>query len=247
MDIAEDYSENYQTGWIKIFRSIRNHWIWDDPVKFQRWVDILLEVNHSGKTVNIGYKKFECNKGECLVSLESWGKRWNVSKTVVNNFFRLLQSDGMIEVKNETVTTRLIVCNYDTYQQNQNAIKTQQSSNSTATVPRQSTTKNYKNEKKFIYSEFYDLELETSNNDSNYKNFIEFIHGASELGRLNGVLSIPEQLTFEEFEKILLRCSENKKNLRDILTKIENTKKYYKDKKNLYRTLLNWTEDRFIK
>ena len=112
-------------GWIKISKEINTHWIWKDPIKFQWWLDILLTVNYSDAKVNIGYKIFECKRGETLLSLLSWSKRWGVSKSVVNNFFSMLENDNMIETHNEIVTTRLKVCNYDSYQQNENAFKTE--------------------------------------------------------------------------------------------------------------------------
>lgn len=128
-------------GWIKISRSITNHWIWKDPVKFKWWMDILLMANFEPKKVSVGYKMFECKRGECLLSLKSWGDRWGVSKTVVNNFFTMLENDNMIKTVNETVTTRLIVCNYDSYQRIENGNKTKTKRKQNATKTQQSTTK----------------------------------------------------------------------------------------------------------
>lgn len=128
-------------GWIKLSRGINEHWIWKDPVKLKWWLDMLITVNYEPKKIPIGYKIFECGRGESLLSLQSWGKRWGVSKTVVNNFFIMLENDKMIQIKNETVTTRIIICNYASYQSFENESKTQRKRNSTATVPQQSTTK----------------------------------------------------------------------------------------------------------
>lgn len=128
-------------GWIKISREIQEHWIYSDPNKLKWWIDILLSTNFEDKKFAIGYRVFECKRGECLMSLKSWGERWGVSKTVVYNFFTMLENDNMIRTVNETVTTRLIICNYDSYQQNENANKTQTKRNSTATVPKQYPTK----------------------------------------------------------------------------------------------------------
>jgi coproporphyrinogen III oxidase len=88
---VNDYQENYTSGWIKILRSVRNHWIWKDPIKFQRWIDILLEVNHQTEKVNIGYELFDCKRGQSVKSLHNWGKQWNVSKDVARNFLKLLE------------------------------------------------------------------------------------------------------------------------------------------------------------
>jgi hypothetical protein len=136
-------------GWLKLHRQIRDHWIWNDPVKLRWWLDILMEVNHSERTFQIGYKLFTCKTGECVMSLQNWGKRWKVSKTVVNNFFRMLEFDNMIKTVNETVTTRIIVCNYAYYQGNVNANETDIKRVENGIEPEQSTTKELKEKKEF--------------------------------------------------------------------------------------------------
>jgi len=116
MDIVSEPQENYKTGYISLYRSIKKHWIWMDPIKFQWWIDILLTVNHSDNKINIGYELFECKRGQSIQSLQSWGKTWNVSKDTVRNFFKLLEKDDMILTENLKNTTRLTICNYDSYQ-----------------------------------------------------------------------------------------------------------------------------------
>jgi len=115
------------SGWIKIHRTIQNHWIFSDEEKLKAWIIILFTVNFEPKKVNIKNTIFECNRGESLLSLDSWaekfGKNWNKSK--VRRFFKLLESDSMIVVKSEQKTTRLTVCNYETYQDERNASETQ--------------------------------------------------------------------------------------------------------------------------
>jgi hypothetical protein len=102
-------------------------------------------------------------------------------------------------------------------------------------------------EKKYIYTQFYDSQLENCDNEK-YRQFVKYMFGDNMLKqKLNGVLSIKNQLTVSEFEKVMAKCTANKKKLGDIVTKIENDKKYYKGKTSLYRTLLNWAEDRFAK
>lgn len=242
MNTLFEPEDNYKTGWIKIFRSIRNHWIWQDERKLKWWIDILLEVNHSGKSVPIGYKVFECNRGECLVSLQNWSFRWNVSKSVVNNFFAMLEKDKMITLKNETVTTRLTVCNYETYQEDQNAFKTQQKRKKTE----QSTTKNEENEKNintsvFIYSEFYDNQIKISQNNPDYVKFVKYIYGGNDIEkRLNRVLGLRDQLTYIQFEKILTKSMEKNKKLRDMLLDLENNIAYTKGRTNLYSIFNSW-------
>lgn len=104
------------TGWIKLHRVISNHWIYQNSQYFHWWVDILMEVNHTPSKSVIGSRVIECGIGEKLYSLDTWAQRWKTNKSKVKRFFDLLQSQGMIEVKSETKTTRIKVCNYEGYQ-----------------------------------------------------------------------------------------------------------------------------------
>jgi hypothetical protein len=112
-------------GWIRLHRAIKEHWLWNDPVKFQWWVDILLTVNHSDTKVNIGYMLIDCKRGQSIKSLSNWAKQWSCSKDTVRNFFKLLEKDSMILLESLQKTTRLTVCNYDNYQTNLHAEQTQ--------------------------------------------------------------------------------------------------------------------------
>ena len=93
---------------------------------------------------------------------------------------------------------------------------------------------------------FYEFQSSRTTNEK-YHRFVKYMYGDNMLKRpLSGVLSIKDQLTVEDFEKVIKRIELNNKKIGDILTKIENDSKYYKGKTSLYRTLLNWIGDRFV-
>ena len=116
-------------GWVKLHRSIQDHWIWKDPLKLKWWIDIIMVVNHADSKVNLGLKIIECKRGQSVMSLSGWAKRWGVSKSMVRNFFNLLENDGMIIQENVTKSTRITVCNYDSYQDVAHARKTHEDPN----------------------------------------------------------------------------------------------------------------------
>jgi len=116
--------ENYGTGWIAIYRSVKKHWIWNDPVKFQWWVYILMEVNHSDNKVLIGNELIICKRGESLKSLRSWAKELRTTPNRFRIFLQLLQKDSMISLKTVTKTTHITVCNYESYQKSGTTIDT---------------------------------------------------------------------------------------------------------------------------
>ena len=111
-------------GWIKLERSLLNHWIFQDPVKLRIWIGLLLIVNHSDQKVNIGQNIYDCKRGQSVRSLLSWANTFKVSKDYIRNFFKLLAKDGMITIENIQISTRITICNYDTYQDTSNAKQT---------------------------------------------------------------------------------------------------------------------------
>lgn len=112
------------SSWIKLFRDINKHWIWQNSDYLKWWLDILLEVNNAPAKVVINNKIYDCNRGEKLYSLDTWAVRWGTNKSKVRRFLTLLQNDNMIVLKSETQTTRLTVCKYDTYQDTRHADET---------------------------------------------------------------------------------------------------------------------------
>ena len=62
-----------------------------------------------------------CNRGEILRSLEGWADRWGWSKGKVRRHARRLQNETRIVLKDERVTTRISIVDYDTYSRPRNA------------------------------------------------------------------------------------------------------------------------------
>jgi hypothetical protein len=112
-------------GWIKIHRSLQQHWIYKDPVKLKWWIDILLTVNYIDAKINIGNELFECKRGQSIMSLQSWADRWKTSKDNARNFLKLLAKDSMILHESIGKSTRITVCNYDSYQNDLHDTQTQ--------------------------------------------------------------------------------------------------------------------------
>lgn len=117
-----------EKGWISIHRKIQEHWIWKEKREFSKaeaWIDILFTVNHKSQKVMIKNKLITVNRGESIMALQTWADRWNWNKSKVRRFLNVLKSDDMIDLKNERITTRLKVRNYDSYQEWRNADETQ--------------------------------------------------------------------------------------------------------------------------
>lgn len=113
-------------GWIKLHREILDHWIFDDPIKFHRWVSLLLLARHDSKPakVNMGNNLVTCERGQIIMSLKTISNMWNCSRSSAKHFLELLQKDNMITLQSQSICTQITICNYDSYQSSTNTCET---------------------------------------------------------------------------------------------------------------------------
>src|SRR5690606_10036110 len=136
-------------GWISLHRKILENPLFTERREFstfEAWIDLLLNVNHKEADVIIRNEVIKSLRGQSLLSYESWGKRWNWSKSKVSRFLVLLQNMNMIRIENVKKTTRLTVCNYDSYQDSRNTgetrAKRKRNANETQVKPNNNDNKN---------------------------------------------------------------------------------------------------------
>jgi hypothetical protein len=137
------------SSWIKLSRKIRTHWVYKDADYFKAWVTILTEVNFKPVKVLIQGELLECNRGQSVNSLATWvsilGDEWTIQK--FRTFIKLLEKDEMINIEGLRKTTRLTVCNYDSYQSEQQTNNTQTTDKQHTANTQLTTNKNVKKEK----------------------------------------------------------------------------------------------------
>jgi hypothetical protein len=140
------------SSWIKLSRKIRTHWVYKDADYFKAWVTILTEVNFKPAKVLIQGELLECNRGQSVNSLATWvsilGDEWTIQK--FRTFIKLLEKDEMINIEGLRKTTRLTVCNYDSYQSEQQTNNTQTTDKQHTANTQLTTNKNVKKEKNTI-------------------------------------------------------------------------------------------------
>lgn len=149
-------------GYIYLDRCIRKHWIYSNNAYFSAFVKMLFEVNfEDAKPILIKGRFVDCKRGQSLNCLDTWvsvfGKGW--SKQKVRTFFELLKRDEIINTENLVVTTRLTICNYESYQNKQHANNTHITSKQHASNT-QATQKEVKKEKRSKESKFIKPSIE---------------------------------------------------------------------------------------
>lgn len=106
-------------GWIKIDRSIQDHWLWKKDKPFDKrsaWIDLLLMANHTDfKTVFHGHVVYR-KRGEVNVAVTYLADRWGWSRNKVYRFLELLKEDEMVTVNGTPDGTTVTIENYDKWQ-----------------------------------------------------------------------------------------------------------------------------------
>ena len=135
-------------GWIKLHRKIQDNPIWDKPEQLRAWIDLLLMATHKERTKFINGEEVILEQGEVDASFRYLSKRWNWSIGKVQRFLNLLKKCSMIEVKTDTGQNLVSICNYATYQIEENKNDTQVG---TAPIRNRYENKNVKKERSNIY------------------------------------------------------------------------------------------------
>ena len=104
-------------GYIKLYRKIWNHWIWENPQHLKQWIDLMLLANHKPTNILMNNKLVEIKRGEFHTSLLKLSERWGIDRRTVDSFLKILEKEGMILVKKTRQHgTTIIVKNYEDFQ-----------------------------------------------------------------------------------------------------------------------------------
>lgn len=104
-------------GWIKLYRSIQDHWIWENPIYLKWWLDLIFMANHKDKKILFDGQLITVGIGERITSEQKLSDRWGTTRTTVRKFLNLLVVDEMITVKKSRKSgTWYKVNNYADYQ-----------------------------------------------------------------------------------------------------------------------------------
>lgn len=112
---------NYKTGWIRVYRSIRNHWLYEPNrkrTKLEAWYDLLLQAKHGQQKETIGYDLITIERGQILTSQDKLSRDWRWDRSSVRSFLHSLHEDQMLTIETTNKFTMITICNYDTYQDN---------------------------------------------------------------------------------------------------------------------------------
>lgn len=103
-------------GWIKIHRSIIDHWIFKKSTWLYWWIDMLLMAAWEDRKQLVGNQLIVLRRGQLIASMSYLCKRWKHSRTMIEPYLNLLQEDGMISKEVDKNVSIITIKNYARYQ-----------------------------------------------------------------------------------------------------------------------------------
>ena len=109
-------------GYIKIYRDIREHWIWQEKPydRARAWIDLIMMANHEPKTILFDGVPMTIDRGQHMTSLSALAERWGWTRSKVKRFLDVLKSEHMCNTKRNRRGTLITVINYGFYQDTRN-------------------------------------------------------------------------------------------------------------------------------
>ena len=131
-------------GWIKLHRKIQDCCIWQKNEPFDSrsaWIDLLLLASHKEKKIVIDNKTMIIERGSYMTSFVILSERWKWSRAKTMRFFKLLESEHMVNTKRTSKGTLVTIENYGVFQGSDTTVDT------TVDTTDGTQKKNIKNEK----------------------------------------------------------------------------------------------------
>lgn len=110
-------------GYIKVYRNIRDCWVWKDKPfdKGRAWIDLIMMVNHKETTIMFDGRPLKIKRGQCITSLSILADKWGWSRSKVKRFLDDLKAEQMIDEKRHARGTLLTIEKYSNYQGERNS------------------------------------------------------------------------------------------------------------------------------
>lgn len=104
--------------WIKLNRSIQDHWLYEDKPfnKTMAWIDLILIADYKTQKKMWRGNQVTFKRGDVNKSISALAVRWGWSRGRVKRFLKMLETDNMIKINATTNRTTITLINYGVFQ-----------------------------------------------------------------------------------------------------------------------------------
>lgn len=178
-------------GWIKLHRSLLDHWAASEPEMLATWIRLLLEANHEDKKHLFNGSLIEVKRGELIFGLNAFSDKTGISIKKLRRYLDLFEKDGMIGRQKTNKFSIISITCYDSYQNegSQKASKGQAKGKQRATPKEDKEDKEDKKSKLELAFDFAKSHLPDAD-DKDLKDWLEFRKSKGKLELSDRVFSL---------------------------------------------------------
>ncbi len=104
-------------GYIKLYREIEDHWLWEEPKRLRAWLYLLFEAAWEEKIIPWGKDEtVTLNRGQVATTIRKLNGRWGYCNESTLALLRVFEDNGMITRMSTPKRTIITIVNYEKYQ-----------------------------------------------------------------------------------------------------------------------------------
>ena len=126
-------------GWVCLYRSLANHWIYQDESFLKIWVTMLFKANHETKSTLFNGTLITVERGQFVFGRDKFSAETSIPVSKIRRALKLLENDRIISQQNYSKYSIITITNYKDHQ-NINQQKSQQTASKRPANDQQTTT-----------------------------------------------------------------------------------------------------------
>ena len=153
----QDYQENYYTGWIRIYRSLKLKGWYNKPDYVALWVYLLIEATHKPMEYYWNGKTITLDEGQFITGRKRISDETGISENKVQRILNFFENEQQIEQQTSSTSRLISILNYKQYQKGEQPFKQRVNNERTTSEQRVNTKQEHNNIRIKEYNSEFDV------------------------------------------------------------------------------------------
>ncbi len=106
-------------GYVKLWRKIKDSFIWEDPEALKLWLHLLMEANYQDREHIFNGKVEKIKRGELICGRHSLESQLGINESKIYRLLNIMEKEQLIEQRKTNVFTLISIVKYQDYQSNE--------------------------------------------------------------------------------------------------------------------------------
>jgi hypothetical protein len=103
-------------GWVRLHRSITDHWVFEDAEFFRCWMLMIMDANHQTKKHMFNGSLMTIERGQFIFGLEAYNRKTGMTIARLRRLLFMLETEGMISRQKTNKFSLISIAKYEDYQ-----------------------------------------------------------------------------------------------------------------------------------